>query len=208
MSASTPATPATVPFAEPTPLGLIGLAIGCAALTPIAFGASLTPQGLETAAVFCALFGGGCQLLAGLMGFANRNLHGGTLLTAFSMNWFLNAWALHSVANGVVPDAGVALSVDTLSLVVFAVMTWAFGYFGKLLFLLLLDVTLLYAFRVVNGFLGSQVFALPIGVCTVVLAVLALWIAFAILLNPVAGRRVFPFPGPMYGPGARAAREG
>ena len=38
-------------FAEPAPLGLIGLAIGCAALTPIAFGESLTPQGLSTAAI-------------------------------------------------------------------------------------------------------------------------------------------------------------
>jgi len=34
-------------IAEPTPLGLICLAIGCAALTPIAFGASLTPAGLD-----------------------------------------------------------------------------------------------------------------------------------------------------------------
>jgi hypothetical protein len=41
-------------FAEPTSLGLIGLAIGCAALTPIAFGHSLTPAGLKTVAMFCS----------------------------------------------------------------------------------------------------------------------------------------------------------
>ena len=34
-------------FAEPTPLGLIGLALGCAALAPIAFGHSFTPAGLR-----------------------------------------------------------------------------------------------------------------------------------------------------------------
>ncbi len=51
--------------ADPTPMGLLGLAIGCAALVPIAFGKSLTPAGLETAAVFCLLFGAGCQFFAG-----------------------------------------------------------------------------------------------------------------------------------------------
>src|SRR5512143_175325 len=58
--------------ADPTPMGLLGLAIGCAALTPIAFGKSLTPAGLETAAVFCLLFGAGCQAFAGLLNLANR----------------------------------------------------------------------------------------------------------------------------------------
>ena len=37
---SAPQTPNAPPmvFADPTPLGLLGLAIGCAALVPIAFG--------------------------------------------------------------------------------------------------------------------------------------------------------------------------
>lgn len=188
------------PFAEPTPLGLIGLAVGCAALTPIAFGMTLAPAALRTAAIICLLFGGGCQFLAGMMAFANRNLHGGTLLTAFSFNWVLNWWALEAVADGMVPDGGVVLAMDVLLLVVFAAMTWAFGYFGKLLFALLLDVVLLYVCRVADAVFHTQALAIPIGVLTVALGAIALWIAFAILINPVAGRRVFPFPGPMYGP--------
>lgn len=66
-------------YAEPTALGLLGLTIGCAALTPIAFGHALAPAGLKTAAMFCLLFGGGCQLVAGLMNFANKNLFGACL---------------------------------------------------------------------------------------------------------------------------------
>ena len=63
-------------FAEPTSLGLFGLAIGCAALLPVAFGvkAAFTPEALRTCALFCLVFGFGCQLIAGLMSFANKIL--------------------------------------------------------------------------------------------------------------------------------------
>ena len=44
-------------FGNPVPLGLLGLAVGCVALVPSAFGHSLTPAGLQTAAVFALLFG-------------------------------------------------------------------------------------------------------------------------------------------------------
>ncbi len=56
----------------------------------IAFGASLTPAGLRTAAVFCLLFGAGGQLLAGLGNLLNKNLYGGTLFTSFAFNWVIN----------------------------------------------------------------------------------------------------------------------
>jgi len=74
-------------FAEPTPLGLIGLSIGCATVTPIAFGFRLTPADLRTAAVLCLLFGAGCQFLSGMMSFVNRNLYGGTRSNAVALNW-------------------------------------------------------------------------------------------------------------------------
>ena len=98
--------------ADPTPMGLLGLAIGCAALTPIAFGRSLTPAGLETAALFCLLFGAGCQLFAGLLNLVNRNLYGGTLFLTFAFNWVVNAWALHSLAKGFVPDPTVIFATE------------------------------------------------------------------------------------------------
>lgn len=72
--------PPTTRFADPTALGLFGLAIGCASLLPIAFGvkSAFTPDALRTCAIFCLLFGGGCQLLGGLMSFANGNMLVGT----------------------------------------------------------------------------------------------------------------------------------
>ena len=192
-------------FAEPTPLGLIGLALGCAALTPIAFGHGLTPGGLRTAAMFCLLFGGGCQLLAGLMNFANKNLFGGTVLTAFSFNWILNWWSLSAIANVMdkvpgasMPDHEILLATDVVSLVLFIVITYGFGFFSKLLFVFLLDIDLLYAAKVVNGVTHTTVMAVPIAIFTVALALIALWIAFASLINPTAGRAIFKIPGPMF----------
>lgn len=186
-----------LPFAEPTPLGLLSLAVACAALAPVAFGAALTPQALKTAAMFCLLFGAGGQLLAGLMSFANRNLYGGTLFTAFSFNWVMNWWMLKSLTEGLVPDHSVLLAVDACFLVIFLAMTYGFGFFSGLLFAFLVNVDLIYAFKVTAALTGTPMPA-PVAVLTVTLGLLALWIAFALLLNPVAGRRLFPFPGPVF----------
>ncbi len=196
-------------FAEPTPLGLIGLAIGCASLTPIAFGYGLTPAGLKTAAMFCLLFGGGCQFLAGMMNFANKNLFGGTVLTAFSFNWIMNWWALSSAAAGAPADHTILLATDAVSLLIFLVITYGFGFFSKLLFYFLLDIDLLYvckllkagaAANVLGDAMHASIGALntAIAILTVLLGLIALWIAFASLINPTSGRTVFKIPGPMF----------
>jgi len=187
-------------FADPTAMGLLSLAIACAALLPVAFGVSLTPASLKTAAVFCLCFGAGGQLLAGMLSLANHNLYGGTLFTTFAFNWVINWWALQQLAAGVVPDHAVVLAVDAAFLLIFVGMAYGFGFFSKLLFVFLLDIVLVYAFRLANGLLGTQAFALPIALATAALAAISLWIAFAMLLNPVAGRALFPLGGPMWSP--------
>jgi uncharacterized protein len=200
---STGAHAPNLPFADSAPLGLLGLAVGCAALTPVAFGVSLTPAALQTAAWFCLLFGGGGQFLAGVMALANKNLLGGTLFTTFSFNWVMNFWALHELASGRPPDGSVVLAVDVCFLIIFVVLTYAFGFVSKILVAFLLDIDVLYALRIARatlhlGFLGPFV-----AVCTVALGALALWIAFAGLLNGTAGRTVFTLPGPLFRPGPR-----
>ncbi|MBI2377985.1 MAG: hypothetical protein HYV07_28540 [Deltaproteobacteria bacterium] len=207
---SAPNAPAALPLAEPTPLGLFGLSIGCAALLPIAFGVrgALTPDGITICAWFCLLFGGGCQLLAGMMSFVNRNMLGGTLLTTFSFNWIMNWWALTELAAGRPVNASVVLAVDSCFLLIFLVMTLAFGYFSKLLFLFLLDIDLLYVLRIARELFHAQALALPIGLATVALMAISLYIAFAMVLNPTVGRPVLPIPGPLFkatpAPGAPA----
>ena len=149
--AAEPQSSQGLPIADPTPIGLICLAIGCAALVPIAFGASLTPSGLKTAAMFCLLFGAGGQLVAGLGSLLNRNLYGGTLFTSFAFNWVINWWALDSLSRGQVPDATVVFAVDVCFLIVFLAFTYGFGFFSSLLMAFLVDIDLLYIARIAQA---------------------------------------------------------
>ena len=185
-------------FADPTPLGLIGLAMGCAALLPIAFGANVGVPGLITAAVLCALFGGGCQLISGLLNLANGNVLGGTLFSAFAFNWALNGWALWSVAHGVVPDSAALLATEGASLLLFLPITYAFGYHSSLLFAFMLDIDAIYALKLLAGYGHVGGTAMPIAILTLALGAIAIWIALAMLVNPTAGRRIFPMPGPLF----------
>jgi len=203
--------PAPLPFAEPTPMGLFGLSIGCAALMPLALGVpdALTPEGLAVAAWFCLLFGAGGQFLAGMMSFANRNLLGGTLFTTFSFNWVVNWWALSRTADAVAsrsPEAiaglariqKVVLCTDATFLVIFIAMTFAFGLFSKLLFAFLLDIDVLYVARILKEVLHAPALGMLVALATVVLVAISLYIACALLLNASAGRMLLPFPGPMF----------
>jgi succinate-acetate transporter protein len=185
-------------FGNPVPLGLIGLAVGCVALVPSAFGYGLTPTGLKTAAVFALLFGAGCQLLAGVMCFANKNVLSGTVFTAFAFLWLVNAWAFDALSRGIVPDHAVGLATEIVLIVIFLALTYAFGFFSKLLFLFLLDIDLLFAARIIKSVTGTQALNIPIGVLTVVLAVIALWLAFGALINPVVGKDLLPLGGPLF----------
>lgn len=198
-------------FGEPTPLGLLGLAIGCASLVPIAFGwfpsdPTRLPMMFKTAAWLCLLFGAGCQFLAGIMSLANKNTLGGTLLTTFSFNWVFNWWALDQASQGKAVDAQIGLAVDLTFILIFVVLTYAFGFFSKLLFAFLLDIDLLYVLRIAKHFAGPSLagpLGLGVGFATIALAAIAIYIALAMLLNPAAGRPILPIAGPMFkaGPG-------
>jgi succinate-acetate transporter protein len=199
------ATP-TLSFADPTALGLFGLAIGCASLLPLAFGvkSAFLPEAIRTTAMICLLFGGGCQFLAGIMSFANKNMLGGTLLTTFSFNWVMNWWSLDGLVNGRAQSPTVVLALDLCFIVIFFAMTYAFGFFSRLLFVFLLDIDALYALRIVGELTHSKAaLALPIAASTVILMALAIYIAVALVLVNAAGKSVLPMGGPLYGPGAQ-----
>lgn len=186
-------------YANPAPLGLLGLAIGCAALTPIAFGHYLTePTAFSTAAIFVLLFGCGCQGLAGYMEMRNGNGFGGVIFTTFAFLWAVNAWELHMVSNGVMPHHGIKLAIDVALLLILTPLTFGFGYFSKLLFALLIDIDLLFVCKIVRGVTHTDSLNMVIAILTVVLGLLGIWIALASLINPVAGRQVFRIAGPLF----------
>jgi uncharacterized protein len=190
-------------FGNPAPLGLFGLAIACAALTPIAFGYGLSAEGLNksafiTAGIYAIFFGGFCQLLTGLMDFANKNTYGGTIFTAFAFNWFITGGAFIALAFGFMLDHTVIFATDLVMLVVFAFLTYGFGFFSKLLFLFLLDIDLLYACKILKALSGCAFFNPSIAIFTVLLGVIGLWLALAGLMNPITGRKLFPVGEAMF----------
>lgn len=190
--------PSSERFGNPAPLGLLGLAIACAALVPIALGTSLTGPALAGAAAYALLFGGGCQLLAGLMMFGNKNSFGGTVFTCFSFLWAMNAWSFWGLSQGKVPDHAVGLAVEIALLVIFSGLTWGFGHFGRMLFFFLVDIDLLFVFRIVRSVTHTKLMELPILACTVGLGAIGLWLAFGALLNPILGRPVFAVGAPVF----------
>jgi len=62
------------------------------------------------------------------------------------------------------------------------------------------DIDLLYLARIARHLGGGDWLGVVVGICTVALGAISLWLAFALLINPVAGRAVFPFPGPVFRP--------
>ena len=64
----------------------------------------------------------------------------------------------------------------------------------------LVDIDVLSLARLARHLGSGDWLGVVVGVCTVALGAISLWIAFALLINPVAGRVVFAFPGPAYGP--------
>jgi hypothetical protein len=189
-------------FANPVPLGLLGLAIGCAALVPSAFGHGLTVPGFKTAAVFALLFGAGCQLLAGVMSLANHNLLSGTVFSAFAFLWVVNGWTLQSIAQGVIPDPAVVLATEIVLLIIFLGLSYAFAFYSTLLFVFLIDIDLLFAVRIAGTLTHAKELGPVVGVLTIVLAAISLWLAFGVLINPAAGRAVFPIGGALLRPAA------
>ena len=129
--AAEPQSSQSLPIADPTPIGLICLAIGCAALAPIAFGAGLTPAGPEDGRhVLPAVRRRAANSSPGWASLLNKNVYGGTLFTSFAFNWVINWWALDSLSRGHVPDATIVFAVDVCFLVVFLAFTYGFGFFS------------------------------------------------------------------------------
>ncbi len=188
-----------LPFADPTALGLFGLAIGCAALLPIAFGmkSAMTVDALRTASWICLLFGGGCQFLAGVMSFANKNMLGGTLLTTFSFNWVMNWWALDGLAQGKPSSSAIVLSVDLCFLLIFFAMTYAFAFFARVLVVFLLDIDAIYMLRIARELFHTASLGLPIALATVVLMGLSLYIGVSLVLVSASGKILLPLGPPV-----------
>lgn len=188
-------------FGNPAPLGLLGLAVSCAAITPIAFGmikGEEMSSALLTAGIFVLFFGFGTHLITGIMDFANKNAYGGTIFTAFAFNWMVSAITYFAIAFNYPVNHTVILATEVILMAVFVWLTYGFGFFSTALFLFLFDIDLLFACKLIKGFAHTAALDIPIALFTVFLGLIGLWLALAGLINPITGKDFFPVGKPVF----------
>ena len=77
-------------------------------------------------------------------------------------------------------------------------LTFGFGYFSKLMFWFLVDIDVLFLCKIIAAVTHTTKLAYPIAILTVLLGLIAIWIALATIINPLVGRQVFRVAGPLF----------
>jgi len=183
-------------FANPLPLGLLGFGMTTALLSLA--NANVYPAGSMVLAM-AVFFGGVAQVIVSIMAYRNNNTFAVTAFAGYGFLWitlgFLTIGANHGWADA---NSGTAMG--------FYLLIWAIFTFG-------LMIASLVAPLVLTGVLALTVIALSLlaianwaGSTTitkiggwegVLLGALAIYLAFAFLLNETFGRTVLPVGEPL-----------
>ena len=128
----------------------------------------------------------------------NGNGFGGIIFTLFSFLWVFNAVELYLAASGMIMSHGIKIALEITLLLILVPLTFGFGYFSKLMFWFLVDIDLLFLCKILAVVFHTKIFTYPIAVFTILLGLIAIWIALATVINPLAGRQVFRVAGPLF----------
>lgn len=186
------------PFAEPAPLGLIGLAVGALVL-------GLTDLGLfngnKSLMIPWTLFlGATAQFVAGIMDFKRKNIFGGTAFTTYSLLWYAVSLTLYiAIWEG---DIGIDMAHYGYGLTGFLifslVMTVAALMTNKALFAILVGIDVAIAALIPHTLLGTP--AWPVGVALLYVSGASFYTAAGVLLNTMAGKTVLPLGKALWTP--------
>jgi len=204
--APSPATAAAAPgIADPAPLGLAGFALTTFLLS--AANANWMTHATGAAFLGYALaYGGGCQLLAGMWEFRNRNVFGATAFSTYGGFWIgLYFWfvviaskAPASAAGAVNKDVGWILLSFAVFNTYMLIMSTQVNMAVFLVFLTL-EITeiLLFIGNFKGEVAGTGLVALGgwIGILT---ALVAWYTSAALLVNGMAGHSVLPVGTPIW----------
>jgi len=185
--------PDTNPVAEPAPLGLLGLAVGALVLLSVDMGYSEAKPALEIPWIL--VMGATAQLIAGIMDFQRKNVFGATVFTGFSMLWYGLALSYIIILwGGVLVDA-THLTFAFLGFLIFGLYcTVAALGTNKILFIIMVFIDLAVGTLVAKEW---YTFDMKItGVLLMFVVVFSFYGSFAILINQMAKRTVFPMGAP------------
>jgi succinate-acetate transporter protein len=196
MSETTQNTPATKEWANPTPAGLVALAVACFCFFALLNG-FVKPSAMPL--IGCWLIGGFVvQLVVGLLDLKGGNYAGGNTFLFFCSYFMLVSgmemfFKYNAIAAGTPLDGRIdGFAWLSLTLVVYLWTPAFLKSFGLLsLVVLALDVAL--PFITLNDFqiLPAHLRAIP-AYALLVAALFAIYLSAALVINTTFGRRIFP----------------
>lgn len=188
------AAPDTNPVAEPAPLGLLGLAVGALVLLSVDMGYSEGKPSLEIPWIF--MMGATAQLIAGLMDFQRKNVFGATVFTGFSLLWYGLAASYIIILWGGVAFDVTHLTFAFLGFLIFGLYcTIAALGTNKILFIIMVFIDLAVGTLVAKEWYTFD--AKITGVLLMFVTVFSFYGSFAVLINQMAKRTVFPMGAPL-----------
>jgi len=189
--------PAAAKTANPAPLGLAAFGVTTVVLSSINAGL-LPPEATAAVVPLAFAFGGLAQLITGVLEFKNGNTFGTVAFTAYGAFWWWFAFLLWTVGAGwLKPPAAAGVAATLLMWGVFTAGLWLCtfksnkGIFGVFLFL---TVTF---FVLAAGDFGWAPGKKLGGIFGLITGALALYVAFAELLQVSFGKPVLPLGKPI-----------
>jgi len=192
-----PAAPAAEPpVCEPAPLGLLGLAVAALVLMSADLGVTAAKPALMLP--WTLFLGATAQLIAGFMDFQRKNIFGATVFTGFALLWYgiTLTWAIE-LWGGVAMDPK-HLTMGFLGYLVFGLYcTVAAMGTNKVLFIIMVFIDIAVALLVGRAYYPETIEANIIGVTLFFVVAFCFYASFAVLINQMAKKTVFPMGAPL-----------
>ncbi|KJY34650.1 GPR1/FUN34/YaaH family transporter [Streptomyces sp. NRRL S-495] len=187
------------PIASPMPLGFFTVAIASVMTGCMQLGLFETEA--RGAVALCVLPAFALQLLVSILAFGARDVIAATLMGVFAGSWLAYGLVMFSGA----PDALRVLGVFNLALLCFGVLMTAVTGPKRALWLVLLVSLPRWATTGLSGLTGAEWLTRTSGALGLVVALVAMYTAFALMLEDMRSEEVLPIgrSGP-----AHAAVEG
>lgn len=178
----------TEAFGNPTPIGLMGLALGCAALAPAELGWTkiMDPK----IWLWMMMTAGVLQIYAGIIDLVNKNILGATAFTVYGTLWLIAGWQLGVQAFG---DPMVKVYIYIFFLCFTAFMTIGFMMVSLNLTIVFVEFIIIFTLEILAGFypdfhhLASRL----VGILHVMAGFQVLWAAAGGVINNTLGRNIF-----------------
>ncbi|MFJ5933530.1 GPR1/FUN34/YaaH family transporter [Streptomyces sp. NPDC093071] len=174
------------PIASPLPLGFFALAIASVPTACLQLG--VLPEQARTAVALCVVPAFLLQLLVGILAFGARDVIAATLMSVFAGSWL--AFILVTATD--VPDGARVLGVLNLAFLAFGLLMAAVTPPKRALWLVIVASLPRWAATGLAGLTGADWLIHTAGGLGLLVAVIAGYAAFALMLEDMRGHQVLP----------------